>query len=289
MLKLFHVPNGVGRVPSSISSCYGTYTANQWKNWITIYSPIVLKKILPSDHLKCWLLFVRACNILCAYSIRQVDITSADLFLNFYCQKFQELYGNLSCTFNMHLHAHLKQIFLDFGPPHASWCFAFERYNGILGSYHTNKREIEAQIMKKFCQNQSVHGLDIPQNTEFLSILPETYRQCDEVLVNSLPLLHMSQDRLDSIDSFAWVHSKTCSPLSPFYEVVLDAEEAQSLENIYKQLYPSREIVHLPRFYRKFGRMILAGDLIGSDMRGSNSCSSSVIMAFWPDRGSSLH
>ena len=49
---------------------------------------------------------------------------------------------------------HLKQTFLDYGPPHATWCFAFERYNGILGSYHTNKCEIEPQVMKKFSLNQ---------------------------------------------------------------------------------------------------------------------------------------
>lgn len=289
-LKLFHVPDGVGRVPSSISSCYGTYTASQWKNWITIYSPIILKGNLPSEHLNCWLLFVRACCILCAHCIKQSDVSSADLFLAIYCRKFQELYGNLSCSFNLHLHAHLKQTFVDFGPPHASWCFAFERYNGILGSYHTNKREIESQIMKKFCQNQSVHGLELPHDQEFGSTLPDSYQQSKEgVLLDSLSLLHMSQDSLNSIESFAWNRSDPILPLSPFYENVLDNDTAQLLENMYKELYPAHNIVHMPRFYRKFGRVIIAGDLVGSDMHGSNSHSSSVVMAFWPSRGSCLN
>ena len=30
-LKLFNVPNDVGRLPSQISSSYGSFTANQWK------------------------------------------------------------------------------------------------------------------------------------------------------------------------------------------------------------------------------------------------------------------
>jgi len=289
-LKHFHVPDGVGRIPSRVSSCYGTFTASQWKNWITIYSPIVLKGILPQEHLNCWLLFVRACNILCLHCIKVTDVISADQFLEHYCRKFQELYGNLSCSFNMHLHMHLKQIFLDFGPPHASWCFAFERYNGILGSYHTNNREIESQIMKKFCQSQAVHGLPIPLDEGFNATLPKSYK-CKENRItpaNSHHLLHLARDPLNTIDSFEWSCESGVLPLPPFYENVFDNEVAQLLENLYKQLYPHYSIVHVPRFYRKFGRVIIAGDLIGSDMRGPNNHSSSVIMAFWPDRGESL-
>ena len=38
-LKLFSVPADIGRLPSRIFSCYGSFTASQWKNWVTIYSP----------------------------------------------------------------------------------------------------------------------------------------------------------------------------------------------------------------------------------------------------------
>ena len=48
--RLFHVPANVGRLPSNISSCYDAFTANQWKTWITIYSPVILKDMLPSEH-----------------------------------------------------------------------------------------------------------------------------------------------------------------------------------------------------------------------------------------------
>ncbi len=42
-------------------------------------------------------------------------------------------------TPNMHLHCHIVDSIKDFGPAHAFWCYAFERYNGILESVHTNK------------------------------------------------------------------------------------------------------------------------------------------------------
>ena len=41
---------------------------------------------------------------------------------------------------NMHLHLHLAECIVDYGPVYAFWCFAFERMNGVLGSYHTNNQ-----------------------------------------------------------------------------------------------------------------------------------------------------
>ena len=49
--KHFIVPYDIGRLPSNISSGYGGFTANQWYNWITIYSPILLKGLLPLEML----------------------------------------------------------------------------------------------------------------------------------------------------------------------------------------------------------------------------------------------
>ena len=55
---------------------------------------------------------------------------------------------------NLHVHLHLKECFLDYGPLHAFWAFPFEHFNGLLESYFTNKKAIEEQIMRKFCQEQ---------------------------------------------------------------------------------------------------------------------------------------
>lgn len=55
-VRCFKVPPDVGRIPYQISSNYGGFTASQWRNWITIYSPVVLRGILEQQHLQCWLL-----------------------------------------------------------------------------------------------------------------------------------------------------------------------------------------------------------------------------------------
>ena len=104
--SLFTLPNSIGRLPANISSNYGGFKAAQWCSWIT---PIVLKGILPDDHLRCWLLYVRACCILGSRILTHSNINTADLLLLTFCKRFEQLYGKEHCTPNMRLHLHLKQ------------------------------------------------------------------------------------------------------------------------------------------------------------------------------------
>jgi len=145
----------VGCIPIKIASTFSGFTADQWHTWTTIISPIVLKGVLPSDDLNCWLLFVNACRLMLTRIISVDTVSKADDYLVLFCKTFQRLYGNHPCP-NMHLSIHLKDCFMNFGPIHAFWAFAFERQNGVLGSYHTNNKNIEEQIMSKFLRHQRV-------------------------------------------------------------------------------------------------------------------------------------
>ena len=40
---------------------------------------------------------------------------------------------------NLHLPNHIKDTVVDYGPSHAFWCFPFERYNGVLGSFYQHE------------------------------------------------------------------------------------------------------------------------------------------------------
>ncbi len=123
---------------------------------------------------------------------------------------------------------------MDFGP-HALWCFAFERFSGILGSYHTNNKAIESQIMK-FCQDQAVHTLDLPSDAGFNLALPECCRHNNEAPANSILLLHLVKDRLNTIDSFA------CTGLKGSH-TSLRKENVQHLTNDYKQLLLNKTLI----------------------------------------------
>ena len=56
----------------------------------------------------------------------------------------------------MHLHLHLRRVLEDYGPAHSFWLFSFERYNGLLGSFHRNTHDIEPQFIRRFLLSQFV-------------------------------------------------------------------------------------------------------------------------------------
>ena len=195
----------------------------------------------------------------------------------------------------MHLHCHLKHSLVDYGPLHAFWCYAFERYNGILGSVHTNRKAVESQLLKKFCQEQESCNLQLPSDEQFLSLLPRQSQTLNLTVsdqsnsnMDISKLVKMSYSALVDIDSFSLEAAPTAKGLPPCHEKVLPGQLISKLQSIYKQLYPNKRIVHFPYFYREYGRIILAGDVIGSVKPGPNNSSSSIIMAFWPSAGDSL-
>ena len=292
-MKMFTTPYNAGRLPTTIGSGYGGFTANQWSNWITIFSPILLKDILPAEDLQCWLLFVRACTQLKPRFVRKCDAESADLYLLQYCKKFQELYGPRSITPNMHLHTHLKQCIFDYDPLYAFWCYPFERYNGILGSFHSNRKSIESQLMKKFCLSQAyIHsGVISPDIAQYLPTdqqMSDTAERSNDA--NILKFLHIQSSELRHIDSFAILPNQTLvKPLQPHTTKVLTTESLRQLKCIYEQLYQAKIVAHMSHFCRQYGRIALSGDIVGSVMPGRNNCqSSSIIAAYWPGSGSSL-
>ena len=89
------MPSNVGRLPAQIAS---RFTAKQWKNWNLIYSLVVLKDLVPTEYLGCWLLFVHACHLICSTLIKVENIHSAHMFFVQFARRFEELYGKESFT-----------------------------------------------------------------------------------------------------------------------------------------------------------------------------------------------
>ena len=160
--NFFIVPTDIGRIPRKIETGFSGFTADQFKNWITIYSIPALYNILPRLHLDCWRYFVLACRIFSKQSLSSTDIAQADALILQYCRKTEQLYGESSITPNMHMHCHLKDILDDYGPVQSYWLFSFERLNGILGKMPNNNRLIEPQLMQHFIQEKLAFSLPFP-------------------------------------------------------------------------------------------------------------------------------
>ena len=95
--------------------------------------------------------------------IRISDVGIAHDLLVKFCRDVERVYGKERITPNMHMHTHLADCILDYGPIYSFWLFSFERYNGILGNYYANNKSIELQIMRKFIRDQGIRDLGFPE------------------------------------------------------------------------------------------------------------------------------
>lgn len=87
----------------------------------------------------------------------------------------------------MHIHAHIKECILDYGPLHGFWLFSFERYNGVLGQTSTNNRSIEFQFMRRFQEDNEL--ITLPHPEEFSKLMSfHRYLWQGQKLVRSLKL-----------------------------------------------------------------------------------------------------
>lgn len=280
------VPHNIGRIPNKISSKFSSLTADQWRNWTNVYSLHALRGILPEEHYTCWSIFVEASIILSQHSISMEDVNKADEKLLLFCERFEEIYGKESCTPNMHLHCHLKECILDFGPISSFWVFPFERYNGIMQSFLNNWISPELQMMKKFVSYQNViafqeNSINIPSE---LSTLMESNSALGEG--------SLRQTIIDGYEHRMYTENYTC-PLSMVnamqlkshtigirtFEHYFTDEEVRNISTVYSYLYPSNHL-YVQRKHIYFYDLHVHGQHYLSNKARSHR--SSVIMAIFP-------
>ena len=226
----FVTPADIGRIPHKISSGFSSFTADQWKNWTLIYSQVVLKEILPDEHYRCWHTFVLACHFMCSRAISQAAVSQMDVYLMSSCKSVERLFGPDACTPNLHLHGHLQECYMDYGPADSFWLFAFERMNGILGSVSTNHQAIEIQLMRKFLSTQQVyHTLNSGAVDEDLKDMLKSAKVVKGSLkldqLSELPLLEpLSQCTAEKF-------SALCKLLPPIRESCLTYDEVSDINS----------------------------------------------------------
>ena len=278
------VPANLGRIPHKIHSQASSLTADQWRNWVAIYSTYALHTILPTEHLKCWSEFVKACSILLNPVITLQEIEKGDEMLLNFCRKFEELYGKQKCTPNMHFHCHLKECLLDYGPVYGFWCFPFERFNGIFESFKKNWICPELQIITKFIQYQDVLGSEDMKEDVWLSSLREETKYMGSIQQTHTDytpgLLELSEKLTCSLPEIKPDLHSICNVSSRKYEKLFASTEVQWLTELYEILYPEEMVKFCPMRYECFHDACVAmGESYTSEMSKGNS--SSCISAIW--------
>ncbi|OAD71012.1 hypothetical protein PHYBLDRAFT_171073 [Phycomyces blakesleeanus NRRL 1555(-)] len=127
--------------------------ADEWKSWCLVYSPVVLRDVLPLSEFKNWIEFVNACRYFTKPNVSEEDIEKGHKCLEEFCKGCETLYDLDLLSPNMHLHLHLRQTMIDFGPVYGYWLFSFERYNSVLKNIKTNRRNgFKLTFMRQFIE-----------------------------------------------------------------------------------------------------------------------------------------
>ena len=176
----------------------------------------------------------------------------------------------------MHMHTHLKSCTEDYGPCHAFWLYAFERYNGVLGSFPNNKRNIEVQLMDRFTGDNNL--LCTPLPTEFRDGLEPHFVQ--RKLVGSAAETIQPHSSVTNPSTSEWsLDSNVILPTNRS-RYILDSAQLCILSGLYSKLYPTASIsTDIPAFCWKYRTIKLNGKHLGSFR--SRSKSSSCVLAVW--------
>lgn len=286
-------PPGIGRIPRKIGAAFSSFTADEWKNWTLLYSVYSLHGVIPDDDYQCWLIFVDACRHLCQLTITRNDVELAHKKVIQFCKRFQELYGEETCTPNMHMVCHLKSCMLDYGPLAAFWAFAFERYNGTLEGLQKSWKGPEKQMFKKFLGLQSTTAGEIDlfsnQNSLTTSMIRadlikapklELFSSVNQSSYNSLSLVHRVIYYNCPVSSIDATINNDYILSQPKREKCLTDSELLHLEAMYKKLYTDAISIKLARFYFEHKQLTIHGEEYISTH--SLSKRSAVIVAHWP-------
>ncbi|XP_056015784.1 uncharacterized protein LOC125660837 isoform X1 [Ostrea edulis] len=276
--------SNIGAIPRKIASSFGGFTAEQWKNWTIFFSIFALVDILPKTDLEVWRNFVLACRTLTSKFISNVEIARFDRYVIEFCKGVERVYGVSSITPNMHMHCHLSQCVLDYGPIYSFWLFSFERYNGHLGSMPNNSRSIEMQLMRGFLRDSFVHSLQFLglYFDKFKKHFPNVTELCSDRIHSDsdiLKILYMSK-RSAHIVGQDWQICSAFSCQKTSCHVMCSAN-FDMLQKTYRHIYPDlhEHIECIPKSFRKCSFISLGGEVYGSVQ--SRHKRSSFVMAYW--------
>ena len=124
------------------------FKANELKTLLMNASIYVFMTVLPVAHFEHFVHYVLFMRLLTQTSVSQDDINFASILINKFVHLYQELYGSLNMTYNLHCHLHLPAQVLLYGPLQMVSCFPFEGFFKICHGLFYGTRALAEQILK---------------------------------------------------------------------------------------------------------------------------------------------
>lgn len=142
-------PSYISRRPRSLQYLK-FFKAAEFRSLLLYYLPVVLERLLPSKYIHHLCLLSSSVYTLLKEKISNAEMLQAEDKLKLFVKQYQEYYGEVNMTMNIHSLLHLVDCVRDFGPLWTYSMFAFESYNGVLKSFIVAPTDILHQITIRY-------------------------------------------------------------------------------------------------------------------------------------------
>jgi hypothetical protein len=167
-----------------------TWKANQLRSFLFLVGPVVLKDVLKNEFYRNFMELSQAIFIFNQQKITEADFNIASQKLFHFINGFENLFGEESMTYNIHLLNHLPMCILKLGPLHSYSLFAFEGKNHFLNNYISGTHNVIQEATSKIALYQN-RFLGIRFNS---SKSLKVYLKIDNIVVTSKPRIASLSD-----------------------------------------------------------------------------------------------
>ena len=143
------LPTWISRAPCNFGcASHGKLKADQWRTACMINLVITFCRLWgkpgaswrETEILQNFLSLIVAVRFAMMRSTSEERIAIVEEYFKFYMKSVVSIFGEACLVMNNHLSLHIVECLQRFGPAHRWWAFPFERYNGIIQHYKTNRQ-----------------------------------------------------------------------------------------------------------------------------------------------------
>ena len=125
--------DAITRLPRKLEEHFHNLKASEFQHFLLFYALPCLSRVLPSQYLDNFALFVEGIYLLLGDQISYEILDRAEWVLKTFYQQFENLYGRNNMTLNLHnVGQHLCYYVRQLGPLWSWSCFPFEDMNGAV-------------------------------------------------------------------------------------------------------------------------------------------------------------
>lgn len=149
-------PTYLSRPPRSLDQLKN-FKSSEFRSLLLYFLPICLERLMPSKYIEHFRLLSSSIYILLKPIISIEELEETEKTLKRFVNNYQDYYGEVSMTMNVHQILHLVDCVRNFGPLWTFSMFPFESYNGLLKSFIVAPTDILHQIATRYIGYKTIN------------------------------------------------------------------------------------------------------------------------------------